>query len=384
MEKIVITGGAGFIGSEIVDHLNKIDKYEISVIDCMAKQIHGDNWEKSYLYNKIKGKCNFVKADIRDLNAIKDTIISADYIIHLASETGTGQSMYQINHYNDVNVMGTSNILQAISSGGLKSKVKKIILSSSRAIYGEGKYSCPYCGTVYPSSRKKERMEVGDFGMYCDTCGSKLNLVPTTEDSTARPNSLYAFTKYAQEIMIQTMCPALDVKYTIFRFQNVYGEGQSLNNPYTGILSIFSNLLLENKSVNIFEDGMESRDFINVKDIADGVCKALIESQSDGEIINLGSGVNTSVIEIAKLLKAAYKSTSNLNITGDFRIGDIAHNVADIEKAKKILGFKPQISLKDGLDLFCSWVKEQEIGNNKYESSLIEMEKTGMFIRKKE
>lgn len=381
MERVLITGGSGFIGSEIVEQLSKTGKYEITVIDCMTKQIHGEDWEQSYLYKNIKGKCNFIKADVRDLEAIKAEVVSSDYIIHLAAETGTGQSMYQINQYNEVNVMGTSNILQAISSAGKESKTEKIILSSSRSVYGEGKYRCPHCGIVYPTARKKERMVSGDFGMYCDTCGAKLTLEPTTEDSAIKPSSLYAFTKYTQERMLQTMCPALGVDYTIFRFQNVYGVGQSLKNPYTGILSIFSTLLLENKPINIFEDGLESRDFINVKDIAAGVIAAITEEKSNGEIINLGSGVGTSVIEIAEILKKAYKSSSEVRVTGDFRLGDIAHNIADVSKAKEILGFEQTVSLEDGLNAFCAWVVGQDKDNSGYEASLNEMEEAGMFVR---
>lgn len=289
-----------------------------------------------------------------DTNTVIDLVSDSEYIIHLAAETGTGQSMYQINQYNDVNVMDTSNILQAISFLGQNSKVKKIILSSSRSVYGEGRYECPCCGVVYPNSRTKARMLSGDFGMYCSTCDSKVKLVKTTDDSEIKPSSLYVFTKYTQEMMLRIMCPALGVEYTIFRFQNVYGVGQSLKNPYTGILSIFSSLMLENKPINVFEDGIESRDFINVKDIASGVVEALDNAESNGETINLGSGTVTSVIEITNILKESYNSSSVINVTGDFRLGDIAHNVADISKAERILGFKQAISLEEGLTAFCN------------------------------
>ena len=221
----------------------------------------------------------------------------------------------------------------------------------------------------------------GDFRLYCPHCNGQLKVEPTTEDSEVMPGSLYAFTKYAQEEMLKTMCPALGVDYVIFRFQNVYGVGQSLKNPYTGILSIFSSLMLDNKPINIFEDGLESRDFINVIDIAAGVIKALNTDGCNSEIINLGSGVGTSVVEIANILKDAYKSESKINITGDFRIGDIAHNIADITRAKELLDFEQTIPLEQGLKDFCRWVLEQSTDNTKYENSLIEMEKAGMFIR---
>lgn len=272
------------------------------------------------------------------------------------------------------------NLFQAISSTG--QKVKKFVLASSRSVYGEGRYECPVHGMVYPDSRKMEDMKKGDFNMYCPHCGAKLKLVPTTEDSKITPNSLYAFTKYSQEKMIETMCRAMDIDYTIFRFQNVYGVGQSLKNPYTGILSIFSTLLLENKTINVFEDGLESRDFVNVKDVAVAVIRSLTAEKSNGEIINLGSGVGTGVLEIAEMLKKMYQSNSEICVTGDFRVGDIAHNIADITKAEELLDFKTTISLTEGLSEFAEWVRGQEMDNSRYEKSLEEMEQAGMFVRK--
>lgn len=382
MKNVLITGGAGFIGSEILSQLNRTGLWNITVLDTLNEQIHGKEPEESFLYQKVKGKCKFVKGSVTDIDTVVPLVKDAEYIIHLAAETGTGQSMYQINLYNETNVMGTSNILQAISLLGQESRVKKIILSSSRSVYGEGKYECPNCGVIYPDCRDRERMQNGDFNVYCPNCGEKLKLVKTTEDSAIKPASLYAFTKYTQELMLRTMCPALNVDYTIFRFQNVYGVGQSLKNPYTGILSIFSSLMLENKPINVFEDGLESRDFINVVDIAAGVIAALDNEKSNGEIINLGSGKGTTVLGITEILKKAYKSDSVINITGDFRLGDIAHNIADITKAVDILGFSQSVGIEEGLNQFCEWVKGQEHDNSGYENSLKEMEQAGMFIRK--
>ncbi len=381
MRNVLITGGAGFIGSAIVNLLHEHGGWDITVFDAMTEQIHGAHWEESYLYQTIKGKCRFIRGDVRDLESLSNALEGVEVVIHLAAETGTGQSMYEINRYNDVNVMGTSNLLQAISSAGKSNTVRKIILSSSRSVYGEGKYQCPQCGFVNPSSRTREHMLNKDFNMYCDFCGSLLTLVPTTEDTPTRPKSLYAFTKIAQEQMLETMCPALNIDYTIFRFQNVYGVGQSLDNPYTGILSVFSTRMLQDKPVNIFEDGLESRDFVNVKDVAAGVVAALDHPESNGQVINLGSGENTSVIEIANILKRAYASGSDISITGDFRIGDIAHNKADISKAQALLGFNPSTSLEQGLESFCAWVGGEAVHDSGYEHSLDEMEQAGMFVR---
>lgn len=377
---ILVTGGAGFIGSSIVEKLAQDKKNVITVLDELTEQIHGYDPLNSYLYKKIEGKCNFIRGDIRDYSVVEKAVSGCDCIIHLAAETGTGQSMYQINRYNEVNIMGTSNIFQAISN--TKTKIKKIVLSSSRSVYGEGKYECMQHGVIYPKSRTVEDMQRGDFSMHCPICHKTLKLVPTDEDSKVMPNSLYAFTKYAQEKMIETMCRAMNIEYTIFRFQNVYGVGQSLKNPYTGILSIFSTLLLESKKINIFEDGLESRDFVNVEDVAEAVIKSLDVQSSNGEIINLGSGKGTTVLEIEQMLKKMYNSNSDVRVTGDFRVGDIAHNIADITKAKKILGFEPKVGLEEGLREFSQWVLEQDMDNSNYEHSLNEMEETGMFIRK--
>lgn len=377
---ILITGGAGFIGNEIISQLSTAKEHKIIVLDCLSEQIHGSNPENSYLYLSIKDKCEFIKADVQDLSMMKQAIKNCDCIIHLAAETGTGQSMYEINRYNQVNIMGTSNIFQAISDE--KFPIQKIILASSRSVYGEGKYRCPNHGIIYPLGRNMNDMCLGDFSLYCPICHSKLARQKTDENSLLYPLSLYAFTKYTQEKLVELMCKALNINYTIFRFQNVYGIGQSLKNPYTGILSVFSSLMLENKDINIFEDGNESRDFVNVKDVANGVIKSLTMETSNNQIINLGSGIGTSVLEIANILKGYYNSSSKINITGDFRIGDIAHNIADIEKAKKLLDWQPQISLNEGLQSFTKWVIGQECDSTFYEKSLQDLEKANMFMHK--
>jgi len=377
--KILITGGAGFIGNAIIKLLAKDKKNHIVVLDSLMEQIHGTSPEKSYLYTEIIDKCHFIKGDIRDYSTVESALVDCECIIHLAAETGTGQSMYEINHYNEVNIMGTSNLFQAISSTGIK--LKKFVLASSRSVYGEGKYSCSMHGEVYPEARRKADMRCGDFNIHCSICNKNLDVVKTDEESRLAPNSLYAFTKLAQEKMVETMCKAMSIDYTIFRFQNVYGVGQSLKNPYTGILSIFSTLMLDNKPINVFEDGKESRDFINVRDVAMAVVKSLEETKTSGETINIGSGIGTSVLEIAEIFKRLYNSSSVINVTNDFRIGDIAHNIADITKAQKLLAFSPTVELEDGLKEFANWVICQESDNSSYEYSLNEMEQRGMLVR---
>lgn len=384
MEKILVTGGAGFIGNTIISKLYQNKNYKVIVLDNFSKQIHGDDFENSYLYQNIKGKCEIIKGDVCNISDVSQALEGVDYIIHLAAETGTGQSMYEINRYTNVNILGTSNILQSIINNN--NKIKKIILSSSRSIYGEGMYFCETHGNVVPKSRKISDMKNRDFTVKCPICNQKVTLKATKEESPSQPISFYAYTKLAQEKMLLTMCPSLDIPYTIFRYQNVYGIGQSLNNPYTGILSIFSKLLLKNKEINIFEDGKESRDFINVNDVADITLNAISNQLTDNQIINVGSGERITVMEVANLLKTYYKSKSDINITGDFRKGDIRHNIADIERAKKLCNISLKYDFSSGMKDFTDWVMKENSNNinfdndSIYEKSLEELENTGMLI----
>jgi dTDP-L-rhamnose 4-epimerase len=386
MEKVLITGGSGFIGNAIIEKLR--GSYEIVVLDNFSPQIHGENYKDSYLYQNIKNKCKVIKGDVCNYDDLKLALEGVDFIIHLAAETGTGQSMYEINRYTDVNIKGTSNLLEVILKDKLP--IKKIILSSSRSVYGEGMYFCKEHGIVVPRSREVDEMKIKDFETKCPNCGKEVELRNTTEECPLTPISYYAYTKLAQEKMLEVMCPTMNIPYTIFRYQNVYGTGQSLNNPYTGILSIFSKLLLKNQNLNIFEDGKESRDFVHVSDVASVTCSALKNDATNNEFINVGSGENISVIQVAETLKRLYKSNSEIIISGDFRKGDIRHNIADINKAKILCGFKPVYTFEKGMGEFTTWVKKQyeeksiETSEDLFERSLNEMRETGMLIQVKE
>lgn len=384
MKKVLITGGAGFIGSTLAEILIK-KNYEVVILDNFSKQIHGEDYKDSYLYKKIKNTCKIIKGDIRNKEDISGAITDVDYIFHLAAETGTGQSMYEILQYTDVNIVGISNLIEVLLNN--KHSIKKIVLASSRSVYGEGRYKCSSHGVVYPNLRKVDDMQMNDFEVKCPHCGKNASLMSTDEDSELNSISYYAFTKMTQENMLKTMCPTLEIPYTIFRYQNVYGAGQSLNNPYTGILSIFSKLMLSNKKINIFEDGTESRDFIHVTDIARATSKAIEYTSTDNQIINLGKGDNISVIDVARKLKDFYNSKSEISISGDFRKGDIRHNKADIQKAKDLFSFEPKISFNDGLREFAEWVLK-EYRNNKetfnesdYKKSLKELSEKGFFVK---
>lgn len=376
MKNILITGGAGFIGSNLSLALLK-KGYQVTVLDNLSPQIHGENPKiNSPLFKNISEKVNFIKGDVTNSSDWKKSIKNQDIIIHLAAETGTGQSMYEIEKYTEVNVLGTAKMLDILVNEN--HQAKKVVIASSRAIYGEGKYFHENLGIVFPNSRKIEDMEKGDFEVKSET-GEILQPIATDEDAKLSPISVYAITKQIQEQMVMTVCPTVNIHPVSLRFQNVYGEGQSLKNPYTGILSIFSTQILNGNNVNIFEDGTESRDFIHIDDAVEAIIKSIETEKANGEIFNIGTGVSTSVLEVAKILKKLYKRDVEINVSGQFRLGDIRHNFANITKAKTKLKFEPKISFEEGIKRFSDWVLQQTISEINLEKSFDEMKSKGLL-----
>jgi dTDP-L-rhamnose 4-epimerase len=378
MKNILITGGAGFIGSNLALKLIA-QNYSVRVLDNLSKQIHGDNPESSVLYQSIKDKVDFMYGDVRDQSIWHNAIDTIDTIVHLASETGTGQSMYEIHRYTDVNITGTARLLDHITNN--KHHLKKIIVASSRAIYGEGKYYCKNHGVVYPLIRKIEDMDKKDFEVKCPECNKTVFMLPTDELSKIHPISVYGITKQMQEDLVLSCCRSLGIPTVTFRYQNVYGPGQSLKNPYTGILSIFSSILLNNEMVNVFEDGMESRDFVYIDDVVNATIAGIETELSDCLIINVGTGISTNVLTVAKILKQLYNSSSEIYVSGNYRLGDIRHNNADITILKENLKYQPIVHFEDGIKKFSEWVKTQEISDVSlsYKKSLIEMKAKDLY-----
>jgi dTDP-L-rhamnose 4-epimerase len=375
--KILITGGAGFIGSNLA--LKLISKgHNVTVLDSLSKQIHGENPEaSSTLYQSIADKVNFIKGTVESAGDIEQAIAGQEVIVHLAAETGTGQSMYQIKKYTDVNISGTALLLDTLANN--KNTVKKIIIASSRAIYGEGKYLSQELGYVYPKHRTDACMQAKDFEVKYPGCKQPLTLVATDEESKIHPSSVYGITKQNQEQMIMTVSSMIGIAPVALRYQNVYGPGQSLSNPYTGILSIFSTLIKNNKEINIFEDGKESRDFVFIDDIIDATILGIENENANNNIFNVGTGVATEVNTVVKELMANYGKSVPATISGNYRLGDIRHNFADITKIKSVLGFKPKVDFMQGIAKFAEWVNTQEIKTDKYQQSLKEMKDRGLF-----
>ncbi len=364
MSTVLITGGAGFIGS----HLSKLlltKGFKVRILDSLSPQIHGNVPGKLDWLNEPG--VEFIRGSVTVRDDVERALAGVELLVHLAAETGTGQSMYQVARYNEVNTQGTAVIFDVLANSAERT-VQRVVLASSRSVYGEGAYECKAgcCDAnssrrQFPAARLPTQLARHEWEPTCAKCGQPLQLLLTREDDAIRPASIYAATKYAQEDLVRVGCESLGMGHAILRLQNVYGEGQSLNNPYTGILSIFSTRVRRGLELTAFEDGLESRDFVHVSDVVQAMFLALTTAQSANTVINVGSGVPTSVLKVASLLSEALGHTANIRVTGEYRVGDIRHNVADVTRLHEILGYEPQISLEHGLRRFCDWVLTQPL-----------------------
>ena len=374
--KILITGGAGFIGSRLALRL-VANGHEVTTLDNLSPQIHGENPEESGLYRAIVDKTRFIRGDVTDRPTMEGALEGQEIVVHLAAETGTGQSMYQIERYSEVNIGGTSLLLDILANAD--HKVKRIVVASSRSIYGEGRYRTADGLYVYPEHRSEIDMAAGDFAVKYPGVAGDLELVATDEDSKIHPSSVYGITKQVQEQLVMTVCPSIGIEGVAFRYQNVFGPGQSLSNPYTGILSIFSNLMMQGKPINIFEDGTESRDFVYVDDVVEATVLGVEHSAAAGEVFNVGTGVPVSVMTVAKTLARLLDAEVPISVSGNFRLGDIRHNYADMTKIRERLGFVPDYDFERGIAEFTKWATASGPQKSAYETSLDEMRRKGLL-----
>lgn len=371
--KVLVTGGAGFIGSWLIEDL-LTQGHEVKVIDNLSTQIHGALPQPDAPWIKLERGVDFIRADVRDVSAMAQALDGVDAVVHLAAETGTGQSMYRIAHYYDVNQQATAALLEAIATR--HRQVKKVVLASSRSVYGEGAYELDGKPFI-PGPRDPERLKSGLFEPVGPQ-GESLRLVATPETATPCPASIYAATKLANETLGRVFSEAYGTRVVALRFQNVYGERQSLRNPYTGILSIFSNRMRQNLPINIFEDGHESRDFVHVSDVTRAIGLSLEADLPAFSLINVGAGVPTSVLEVADLLRQELGSDSKLEVSGDFRAGDIRHCYADLDQAHRQLNYKPAVDIAEGMRRFCAWVRTQAIVQDRSEQAMAELTRLGL------
>jgi dTDP-L-rhamnose 4-epimerase len=379
--RVLITGGAGFIGSAVALQLNSVGA-EVTILDNLSPQVHGDDPSTSPTFLRVKDAVRFVKGDVRSREDMSNVLAGQDHVLHLAAETGTGQSMYQVHRYGDVNVQGTAVLLDLLVES--RQKVKSVVLASSRSVYGEGKYECTNDGAVYPPPRSEEQLANGQFEHTCPACDAPVVAVPTDEDSKLNPTSVYAVTKLTQEQLVMSVCRAIGLSAIALRFQNVFGPGQSLINPYTGIISVFSKAISDGQEINIFEDGLESRDFVYVQDVVAATTRAL--EFSDGpiwETINVGSGSAVTVLDVLHSLRSSLNVDAEYRVSGNYRHGDIRHSVADIRRMEQVLKYRPKWSFDEGIAEYVAWATCQDLSGSgtpsDYQNSLDEMHRTGMF-----
>ncbi len=352
--KVLVTGGAGFVGSHTVDAL--LEKgHRVRVFDNLDPQVHGEN---SGIPDYLNPEAEFIKGDVRDREALKKAITGVEAVFHLAAAVGVGQSMYEVVKYVDVNSLGGAVLLDILVNE--KHNVQKVIVASSMSIYGEGQYLCKNCGVVFPKLRSSSQLEMREWEMRCPNCANVVEPLPTNEDKPLYPTSIYAITKRDHEEMFLTVGRAYEMPTVALRYFNIYGSRQALSNPYTGVGAIFCSRLLNQKPPIVFEDGLQSRDFIHVSDIVQANMLAFESEQANYEVFNVGTGNQMSIIEMGNMLRDHLAPDLELTVLGQYRAGDIRHCYADISKIRDKLGFSPRVHFKDGMEELVDWVSTQQ------------------------
>jgi dTDP-L-rhamnose 4-epimerase len=374
---VLIAGGAGFIGTEVARSLLR-KGHCVTLLDNFSPQIHGEN---ATLPDDLAPHVRLVRGDVRDPAAWAAALPGHDTIINLAAETGTGQSMYEVSKYEQVNLAGTA-LLYDLLAKKAGFDVKRILVASSRAIYGEGAYSCDRDGVVYPQSRSITDKKCGLFSPVCPVCGGECVQVPTSENAPMQPSSFYGLTKQVQEQMTLLFARVLGIPSFALRYQNVYGPGQSLSNPYTGILAIFTNQARLGAELSVFEDGYESRDFVFIDDVVRATVACIDSDDNLSGVVNVGSGESTSILEVARLINEHFGGQSQVRITGAFRDGDIRHGLADLTQVRALLAYVPQWSFRNGLKEFLLWADQGKVSSEGYERSLAELRERGLLHAK--
>jgi len=371
IKKILITGGAGFIGSHLADELLS-HGYEVRALDNLSEQVHGKDCERpEYLHEDVE----LIKGDVRNPADVERALEGVDAVFHFAAMVGVGQSMYEIREYTDVNNLGTAVLLEAL----IKQPVQKLVVASSMSIYGEGLYKNKQGDTVTADERPLEQLKAADWELY-DEQKQALQPMPTPETKAPTLSSVYALSKYDQERLCLMTGRAYNIPTVAMRFFNVYGTRQALSNPYTGVLAIFASRLLNNNSPMIFEDGYQQRDFVHVRDVALACRLALENEQANGQVFNVGSGNNYTIQEIAERLATVMnKKHLQPQITGKYRVGDIRHCYADISKAQQVLGFYPQVEFNSGLEELANWL-EGQIADDRVNEASAELAARGLTV----
>ncbi|MBD0318010.1 MAG: NAD-dependent epimerase/dehydratase family protein [Thermoleophilia bacterium] len=351
--RVLITGGAGFIGSHLADRL-LAEGHEVRALDLLDRQVHAGNGAPGYLDPDVDLRLG----DVRDPGACAAALADVDAVVHFAAAVGVGQSMYEIERYVSVNTLGCAVLLEEIVSR--RDRIAKVLVASSMSIYGEGQCRNPVTGErgLAPGLRSNDQLRRRDWEVLAED-GTRLESEATAETKPLRPTSVYAVTKRDHEELTLAVAAAYGIPAVALRFFNVYGARQALSNPYTGVVAIFASRLLNGRAPIVFEDGLQTRDFIDVRDIARASSLALTSSAGDGHAVNIGTGRATSVLEVARVLAGGIGVEIEPEIVGKFRAGDVRHCYADTARARELLAFEPAIAFEDGMADLLEWLEGQ-------------------------
>jgi dTDP-L-rhamnose 4-epimerase len=352
MSKVLVTGGAGFIGSHLVDRLLAAGE-EVRVLDSLEPQVHRGG---EGLRNP---GAEYVEGNVLDAAIVDRCLEGVDKVVHLAAQVGVGQSAYEIHRYVNENCTGTAVLLERLAE--VRDRIGALVVASSMSIYGEGSYTCDGCGTVDTRvGRPRERLEAREWEPVCLNCGAVPRPVPTGEGKRIESTSVYAITKRDQEELCLVSGHGAGIRTVALRLFNVYGPRQSLSNPYTGVAAIFAGRLLNGKPPTVYEDGLQSRDFVHVSDIAQAFHLALDTEGADGVALNVGTGNQVTVLDVAAALSDGLGLEIEPEIVNRFRQGDIRHCYSDITAIRETLGYEPKVAFEDGMKELATWLRDTE------------------------
>ncbi|WP_449462003.1 NAD-dependent epimerase/dehydratase family protein [Tardisphaera miroshnichenkoae] len=330
--RVAMIGGSGFIGQHTAKF---IGDYDICVYDLVPPKFESE----------------YVQGNVLDEKRLETCVDGSDAVIFLASLISVPRSFEAVAEYLNVNACGAASLMEAMRNAS--KRPKKVIVSSSAAVYGEGAYACDVHGKVYPPPRTQDQLNKGLWEPRCPYCGRELRPLPQAEGDELRPLSPYALTKQVQEWLITAMAPRLGYTAIVLRYFNVYGPGQRPDSPYSGVITKFISQAMQGKRLQAFEDGLQTRDYVYADDVGKANARALELEES--ATINVGTGTRTTVLELAKLIAGRHGVDVEV---GGYRQGDIRHSAASVDAMRTRLGWQPRTALEDGIGATENWMKE--------------------------